>query len=265
MKRIFFEVAYDGTDFAGWQVQPDRISIQQRIEERLAELYVNQPVRIHASGRTDSGVHAMGQAVTFDPPAKPQIPPKNLKLALNNSLPSSIVIRDARFAPESDFHARYSAIGKAYTYVINRGENLPFNSRYSWHLPDCRDICELRKSASIFTGTHDFSSFTTSRNKIDNAERTIYRIDIDEFDNYLCLTFVGSGFLYKMVRGLTGALVTAGSGQIKSADFAGILKAKERAKAPKSAPPNGLFLMKVFYNETSIEEYKLEAVPGIAL
>ena len=262
MPRIFFEVAYDGTDFSGWQVQPDKMSVQQRIEDRLSELYVNQPIRIHASGRTDSGVHAMAQAVTFDPPDRPGIPPENLKIALNNSLPDSIAIRDAKLAETPDFHARYSAVGKAYTYVINRGEHLPFNARYTWHLPECTDICEIRKAADVFTGEHDFSSFTNARNNIENAVRTIYRIDIDEFGDLLCLTFVGSGFLYKMVRALVGAVVLAGSGKFNSAKCAELLAAKNRSLGPRSAPPNGLFLMKVFYNEESLQKWKLKAVPG---
>jgi len=260
-KRIFFEVAYDGTDFAGWQIQPDKMSVQQRIEDRLSQLYVNQPIRIHASGRTDSGVHAMAQAVTFDTPDYPLIPPANLQVALNNSLPDSISIRTAKFAETADFHARYSAIGKVYTYLINRGEQLPVNARYSWHLPNCRDICEIRKAADILTGEHDFSSFTTSRKNIDNAVRTIYRIEIDEFGEFLCLSFVGSGFLYKMVRSLVGALVEVGSKELKSANIAEILEAKERAKAPKSAPANGLFLMKVFYEGDSLHNWKLEKLP----
>ncbi len=260
-KRIFFEVAYDGTDFAGWQIQPDKMSVQQRIEDRLSELYVNQPIRIHSSGRTDSGVHAMAQAVTFNPPDYPQIPPANLQIALNHSLPDSIIIRTAKFADAPDFHARYSAVGKAYTYVINRGEALPFNLRKSWHLPDCTDICEIRKAADIVTGTHDFSSFTTSRKKIDNAVRKIYRVEIDQAEDLLYLTFVGSGFLYKMVRSLVGAMVMVGSGKLKAEEIADLIKAKDRSKAPRSAPPNGLFLMKVFYDKASLEKWKYTDKP----
>ena len=257
IKRIFLEVAYDGTEFSGWQIQPEKPSVQERIEQKLSELYVNQKIRIHASGRTDSGVHAMAQAVTFDPPDHPQIPPENLKKALNNGLPDSISIRTAKFAATPDFHARYSAVGKAYTYVINRGEALPFNLRNSWHLPDCTDICEIRKAADIVTGIHDFSSFTNARKKIENAVRTIYRVDIHEEADMLYLTFVGSGFLYKMVRALVGAMVMVGSGKLKPANVAELLEAKDRSQAPMSAPPNGLFLMKVFYDKESLDKWEL--------
>ncbi|MCK5843802.1 MAG: hypothetical protein KAG97_03780, partial [Victivallales bacterium] len=135
-ERIVLEIAYDGTDYAGWQVQPDKRTIQGEVENVLARLYVNQAIRIHGSGRTDSGVHALRQTATFDPPDHPAIPPENLRTAMNNALPFSIRIRAANFA-DGDFHARFSAVGKAYSYVINRGERLPFGDRFSWHLPGC--------------------------------------------------------------------------------------------------------------------------------
>lgn len=261
MSRIFFQVAYDGTDYAGWQIQPDNISIQQYIESRLEQLYVNQPVRIHASGRTDAGVHAVAQTVTFDSPDAPHIPPGNLQIALNNSLPESIRIKAAKFAETPDFHARYSAKGKAYTYIINRGERTPFNSRYSWHIPTCKDICEIRKAAQVLVGEHDFSAFTTSRKDIDNAVRTIYRIDIQEIGECLAITVVGSGFLYKMVRNIAGVLALAGTGELDAKFAEKLLTGKERAAGPKAAPPNGLFLMEVFYEENAWKEFKVEKLP----
>ena len=226
MSRIFFKVAYDGTDYAGWQIQPDNISIQQLIEQRLEQLYVNQPVRIHSSGRTDAGVHAVGQTCTFDPPEAPHIPPENLQVALNNSLPQSIRIKGAKFADSPDFHARYSAKGKAYTYLINRGELTPFNARYSWYLPVCTNLEYMRECAEILTGEHDFSAFTTSLKDIDNAVRTIYRVDLQEFGDFLSITFVGSGFLYKMVRNLVGMLVLAGEGEVDAKFAENLLKEK---------------------------------------
>jgi tRNA pseudouridine38-40 synthase len=261
MQRIFFKVAYDGTDYAGWQIQPDNVSIQQFIESRLEQLYVNQPVRIHASGRTDSGVHAVAQTVTFDPPECPHIPLENLQIALNHSLPDAIRIKETQFADAPDFHARYSAKGKAYTYVINRGRKTPFNAPYSWHLPDCRDICEIRKVAMILEGEHDFSAFTTSRKKIDNAVRTIYKIDIQEFDDFLTITCVGSGFLYKMVRNIAGLLTATGRGTINAEFTKEILKSKDRSIAPESAPPNGLFLMEVFYEKNAWKKFQLDKLP----
>jgi len=262
-QRIFFKVSYDGTDYAGWQIQPDNISIQQLIESKLEQLYVNQPVRIHASGRTDSGVHAVAQTVTFDSPDCPHIPPENLQTALNNVLPDAIRIKDAKLADTPDFHARYSAKGKAYTYIINRGEKTPFNARYSWQQPQCKDICEIRKVAAILKGEHDFSAFTTSRKKIDNAIRTIYKIDIREFDDFLAITCVGSGFLYKMVRNIAGLLAIAGNGGVDTEFANKLLKSRDRSLAPQSAPPNGLFLMEVFYDDREWQNFALAKLPFI--
>ena len=262
-ERIFFTVSYDGTDYAGWQFQPDNISVQQYIESKLEELYVNQPIRVHASGRTDSGVHSIGQTVTFDTPEFPHIPIKNLQLALNNVLPSSIKIENIKVADDPNFHARYSAKGKAYTYVINKSQETPFNTRYSWHQPNCDRLCEMRKSAEMLIGEHDFSSFTTNRKNIQNAVRTIHNIEILEFEEYIAITCYGSGFLYKMVRNIVGLLAGVGNGEIDKNFTKELLESKKRSLGPKSAPPNGLFLMKVFYNENDWKEFKVTKVPFI--
>lgn len=261
MPRIFFKVAYDGTDYAGWQIQPDNVSIQELIENRLEQLYVNQPIRIHASGRTDSGVHSVGQTCTFDAPDAPHIPPENLQVALNNSLPEAIRIKEAKFTETPDFHARYSAKGKAYTYIINKGEITPFNARYSWHLPNCKNMDEMGRCADLLTGEHDFSAFTTSRKNIEDAVRTIYRIEFKDFGNFSAITFIGSGFLYKMVRNIVGMLVSAGQGEIDAAFAEKLLKGRTRSEGPKAAPPNGLFLMQVFYDDDAWKSFDIEKLP----
>lgn len=262
-ERIFFTLSYDGTDYAGWQFQPDNISIQQYVESKLEQLYANQPIRVHASGRTDAGVHAIAQSVTFDSPDYPHIPINNIKLALNNVLPSSIKIKDIKIAEYPDFHARYSAKGKAYTYIINKQKDIPFTTRYSWHQPNCTNICEMRKSATMLEGEHDFSAFTTSRNKIGNAIRTIYKLDIKEFDNFIAITCYGSGFLYKMVRNIAGVLGEVGNGNMNKNSTKELLDSKKRSMGPKSAPPNGLFLMRVFYKDNEWKEFTLEKLPFI--
>ena len=221
-------------------------------------------MRIHASGRTDAGVHAVGQTVTFDPPDAPHIPPANLQIALNNSLPLAIRIKDAKFATTPDLHARYSAKGKAYTYIINNDKQTPFNARYSWHQIQCKNICEIRKSAAVLEGEHDFSAFTTSRKKIDNAIRTIHKIEIQEFNNFIAITCIGSGFLYKMVRNIAGLLASAGNGEVDATFTEKILENKIRADAPKAAPPNGLFLMEVFYKNNEWQKFVLKELPFIS-
>jgi len=261
-KRYFLGLAYDGTDFAGWQIQPDEhgSTVQATVEDKLSQLFANQVIRIHSSGRTDAGVHALEQTITFNPPERPLIPLPDLQRALNHMLPDSIRIRFAKEV-SGDFHARYSTVGKAYTYVINRGCPNPFTSRYSWHLPRCTDLDGIRAAAEHLTGEHDFSAFTVNRKDIDDATRTIHRIDILEDEDILCLTFVGSGFLYKMVRSLVGALALAGTGELSGDEMSSLLAEKDRSKAPKTAPANGLFLVKVFYDEPTLHSFHLEEMP----
>jgi tRNA pseudouridine38-40 synthase len=262
MPRLFFKVSYDGTDYAGWQVQPDRMTVQEKIETFLEQLFVNQPIRLHASGRTDAGVHALGQGVTCDLPEAPSIPPLNIMKAMNHSLPPSIRILDAKLV-EPDFHARFSAVGKVYTYVINNGVEYPFTARYSWHLTDFEDNDSLREVASVLEGTHDFAAFTTSVKKIDDSVRTIYKIDIRRFGDFIALSFIGSGFLYKMVRNLTGILALAGQGKITKEEVISVLLSKNRASAPKGAPPQALFLNEVFYSNAVMMNYELTSLPFV--
>ena len=246
-KRLMLTIAYDGTDFAGWQVQPEKRTIQGAIEDALSRLYVNQVVRIHASGRTDAGVHALAQTATFDSPDHPDIPVDNLKRALNHILPTAILVRGIEEVPSS-FHARFSAVGKIYTYTINRGENLPLLARWAWHKPDAPSAEAIRKAAEPLLGTHDFNSFTTRGKDVDNTVRTIYGIDVEEDGELLKLSFHGSGFLYRMVRSIVGALVPVSGNPIGPEEVKKILDAKDRSEAPECAPPNGLSLIKVIYD-----------------
>lgn len=260
--RWFMELAYDGTEFSGWQIQPNGITVQEVLEEKLAQIYANQPIRVESSGRTDAGVHALGQTVTFTCPERPVITEWKLLKSLNRMLPESIRIREIKQV-YGDFHARYSALGKAYTYIINKGEQSPFLERWSWHLPQwnaCR-LQQIRKATSCLEGTHDFSSFTVERKNIDNAVRTIYRIDVQEFGQILCITFLGDGFLYKMIRGIMGTLAFVGSGTLKPDDVTDILNSKNRSLAYDTAPSKGLFLVKVFYKDKEWEDFRLKQPP----
>jgi len=256
----FMEVAYDGTDFSGWQVQPDSITVQQVLEEKLGIIYANQLIHTDSSGRTDAGVHAIGQTVTFRAPGRPIVQDWKLYKALNRMLPQTLRIREVMEVDEK-FHARFSAVGKAYTYVINRGLPSPFSDRWSWNISDFSDLCELRKAADCLTGVHDFSSFTVDRKEIDDAVRTIYRIEIHEFGDLVCMTFVGDGFLYKMIRSLMGTLAFVGTGKVKAVEVKDILESRKRTSAYDTAPAQGLFLMKVFYDDKSMKKFKLEKPP----
>ena len=259
-KSFLIEVSFDGSSFYGWQIQPDHITVQKVVQDTLKKLYAGQDVKVQGSSRTDSGVHALGLAVSFTTPSKPNIPMHKLKVALNSLFPDTIRIRTI-CEVDDEFNARFSSLGKAYTYVINTGEQLPFSSNYSWSHRNCRNISEMEKAAEILIGTHDFSSFTVLRSKVDSAVRTIYDIKLQQFGQYLCITYKGDGFLYKMIRCLTGALVAVGCNKINSDEILTLLNAKDRDKGQITAPPQGLFLMKVFYGSDLWQDFELKQLP----
>ena len=259
-KRLLLEISFDGRDFGGWQIQPDNLTVQELIQNTLVKLYAGKDIKLVGSSRTDAGVHAIGFMASFVAPSRPDIPLDKLKIALNGLLKKPVSIRNITEVP-MDFHVRFDAVGKAYTYVINLGEESPFSADYSW-LTRCKlDVDRMREAAEYLVGTHDFSSFVVKRENIDNAVRTIYDIDFQIFGSYLCVTFVGNGFLYKMIRCLVGMLEAVGSHAVSVAATKRILEDKDRSKAPRTSPPHGLFLMKVFYDETEIKKFKLKDVP----
>ena len=260
LSRVLLEISYDGSEYGGWQIQPNRLAVQEDMQAKLTKLYGGQFIHLIGSSRTDAGVHAIGFAASFLTPVRPVIPLDKLQNALNRQLPPSIRIRSVREVP-LDFHTRYDAIGKAYTYVINMGMETPFSGRYSmlstWKL----DAEKMREAASHLIGTHDYSSFVVERREIDDAVRTIYRIEVHEIGQFCCITFVGNGFLYKMIRCLMGMIEAVGAGVATPDDVTRILEAKDRTLAPETAPPNGLFLMKVFFEPDDPRSFQLEQVP----
>lgn len=262
--KILLEVAYDGTDFKGWQVQPGVISVQSVLEDKLSKLFAGAKIKAESSGRTDAGVHALRQPVSFLPPPIPVIPHEKIFKALNRMLPDSIRIMSVQEMPH-DFHARFSAQSKAYAYLINTGNNTPFVSRWTWHLPSFTKICEVRKAVKFLIGTHDFSSFTVERKEIDSAVRTIYKISVKKFGDIVCIVFIGDGFLYKMVRSMVGSLAFVGTGAIEPAEIARILEAKDRRECYDTAPSKGLFLLKVFYTQNGWKNFSLKDLPFHAL
>ena len=261
VKRYLMEIAYDGGNYSGWQIQPHCLAVQQVIQEHLTKMYDKQPIHLIGSSRTDAGVHAQNFAATFLAPEQPAIPMERVFKALNRRLPPDIKIHTIREVP-LEFHARYDTCGKAYTYVLNLGENdSPFVGRYSWK-PYRKQSVELIKAATErLVGTHDYSSFVVERREIDDAVRTIYRIDVEEIGDFCCITFVGNGFLYKMIRCLMGMIEAVGAGVYSPDAVTRILDARDRTQAPETAPANGLFLMKVFYNEADRENFRLPGLP----
>ena len=260
-KRYLLEISYDGTAYGGWQIQPHCMTVQQVLQERLTKLFNKQPIHVIGSSRTDAGVHALGFMASFLVPVRPEIPIERLFKALNRQLPPDIKIISIKEVP-LEFHTRYDAIGKAYTYVINQGNETPFLDRYTWKPIRKLDVEKIRQAAAMLIGTHDYSSFVVQRNNIDDAIRTIFKIDVQEFGHLCCITFVGNGFLYKMIRCLMGTLEAAGAGILTPEDVRNILLAKDRTQAPDTAPGKGLFLMKVFYDESeNIFNWQLPNVP----
>lgn len=241
-------ITYDGTNYNGWQSQPNAISIQEHIQNALKKILHKDKVILHGSGRTDTGVHARAQIAHFK--CTKEIDLERLQMALNGLLPRDIRILKAEKAEEM-FHARYSAMGKIYHYHIYLDRIVdPFRRLYCWHMWRPIDLDLLKKSADCFVGTHDFTSFaneSSSGSAAKNPVRTIHRLDICEEMGGIRLEFEGNGFLYKMVRNIVGTIVDVATFRRPFEDIEMIFNAKDRGKASLAAPARGLFLVKVHY------------------
>ncbi|MEO6055071.1 MAG: tRNA pseudouridine(38-40) synthase TruA [Chthoniobacterales bacterium] len=244
-KRLKLTIAYDGTPFRGWQSQRTADSVQDVIEKALAKICKN-PVRLHGSGRTDAGVHALGQIAHADVDRPLEI--LEWRRALNNWLPQEIRILNAQFVPET-FHARFSAMGKEYRYEIYNGEVLPPHLfRTVWHNRWPFDADLLRKAMHAFIGTHDFAAFSAKRAvPVDDTHRTIEHIRVVIKGPLIRLTFIGDGFLYKMVRMLTAAAMQVACGKETFRGMSQRLSHPESAVNPPVAPAKGLTLVRVLY------------------
>ncbi len=251
MRNIKLTIAYDGTDYGGWQRQKNAITIQGEIEQRL-QIITNTPESLHGAGRTDAGVHAKGMIANFN--TKATIPCPALIKGLNGLLPRSIRIMDA--CEEVDgFHARFSAKAKTYTYALFTGEIQPPMQRlYSVHLPHLPQQASIHPCLKKITGTHDFASFEASGSRDLNAPsvrgsvRTLYEATFTQItqETYQ-FQFTADGFLRHMVRNLVGTLLETGKGRRSIREFEQTLQAKARSTAGPTAPAHGLVLEKIFY------------------
>lgn len=243
-------LAYDGTCYSGWQIQPNAPSIQQHLQEALAALFHGEHIAVIGSGRTDAGVHALNQVAHFK--TEHEMPPNRLLLALNGLLPRDIRIKNVAVAP-LHFHSQYSAIKKEYHYHLYLDRIMdPFRRLYCWHVLRKLDFALLHETAALFVGTHDFTSFANEPHAgsvAKNPVRTLYRLNIFPTEGGLRLEFEGDGFLYKMVRNIVGTLVDVASHRLTLADVISIFEAKDRRQAGHAAPPQGLFLVRVDYPE----------------
>lgn len=240
-------IAYDGTAYSGWQVQPNGISIQELIQKAI-QVILKHPVNIIGSGRTDAGVHALGQVAHFK--WDKEIDLFRFHGSLNALLPRDIRIKKVESVPLT-FHAQHSALSKTYHYHLHldRVEN-PFNRLYSAHVLDKIDVGLLKNAAAKFIGTHDFTSFANEAHKgtaSHDAIRTITRLDVLLQEGGVRIEIQADGFLYKMVRNIVGTLLEIAAHKRPIEDIAIILEAKDRRRAGHAAPPQGLFLMQVDY------------------
>ncbi len=246
-------IAYDGSCYGGWQVQPTTTSIQALIERAL-KIVLRQEVSVIASGRTDAGVHARGQVAHF------KAPPADLQLlfrALNGILPKDIRILSVENVPLT-FHARYDAISKEYHYHVHLEWALdPFKRFYAYHHPYPLDIEFLQQACPYFIGTHDFTSFANEASKgsaAKNPIRTLTRLQLIREPGGFRLEFEGDGFLYKMVRNITGTLIQVGRKKIQPQEIPALFEKRDRRYMSMAAPPQGLFLMKVHYSSNFSKE-----------
>jgi len=251
MRNFRLLLAYDGTCFHGWQWQPNAATVQDCVEKAIQRI-VGEPVKLYASGRTDAGVHALGQVANFTSSCR--IPEMNLKRALNDILPPDVRVRAVSEAAP-DFHARYGARSKTYRYRILQTDVCPpFMWRYVWHHPHVLDRRLMAEAAGVFTGEHDFTSFAASGppDEDDSEPSLVRRVFSSkvlwrERSALLVYEIRGNGFLHHMVRNLAGTLVDVGRGRFTPADVLRILEARDRTCAGPTAPPQGLCLMRVDY------------------
>lgn len=246
--RYKIKVSYDGTNYSGWQVQPHHRTVQGELERLLAEMTCQKHVRVESSGRTDTGVHARAQVAHFD--LKNPIDPKYFQRGLNAQLDRDIRVLTFEQV-SSDFHARFSAVGKEYRYFIYNGLIVPPTKRL-YRLQEGRplDVERMRAAAELLVGTHDFAPFAANRRvPIKDTVRTIHSFYVRKHGADITLEVQGNGFLYKMVRGLAGFLIHVGMGRLEPEAVHDIFDHGQRTAKVQTAQPHGLFLWKVFYPE----------------
>jgi len=242
MVKLILE--YDGSGYHGWQRQPDRPTIQATLEATIGRL-TGIPTTVYGAGRTDAGVHALGQVAHFVSDA--DFTPAVWMRGINALLPGDIAVRNAARVQET-FHARHSARGKIYRYAIyNHPCRAPLSRRYAWHVFQPLDLGAMRKAARAMTGLHDFQSFCAADHEGDNFAVDLKSVVVTKDDAQVCLTFRADRFLKYMVRNLAGFLVEAGRGRRAPDEVAAVLAAHDRRRAGPTAPPHGLTLVRVFY------------------
>jgi tRNA pseudouridine38-40 synthase len=245
VRNLALTISYDGTDFNGWQTQPDYRTVQETLEAALADFTGEGRVRLNASGRTDAGVHAVGQVANFYTAAA--YPPAVFIKAVNARLPRDVVVRQAVEVPQA-FDANKDAKRKLYRYVIHDGPVPdPFLCRFVCYHRQKLDAAAMRRASRCLVGRHDFRSFETDWPNRQSSVRTVTHLGVNRAGEYVWIDVEADGFLYNMVRSIAGTLIDVGRGHIGEERVEKILKAEDRRMAGPTAPPQGLFLMRVTY------------------
>ena len=244
MRNIKLTIEYDGKKFGGWQKQPTKLNIQGEIEQAIKEI-TGEDVTLNASGRTDSGVHSLGQVANFKTNSNIEI--EKIAIAINSKLKKSIVIKKAEEV-DQNFHARYNCKGKKYRYIINNSQQGTAIYRdLEYHIPQKLDIEKMKQAIKHFEGEHDFKAFKASGTSNKSSIRAIYKAEVKQEGERIIIELTGNGFMYNMVRIISGTLVEVGLGKIKPEEIPNIIQSKDRNKAGKTLPAHGLYLVEVYY------------------
>lgn len=251
MKRVKLTVAYDGTNYCGWQIQPNGLAVQEVLNRSLTEL-LGEEIRTMGASRTDAGVHALGNVAVFDTRAR--MPASKISYALNTRLPEDIRVQDSREVP-GDFHPRFTSTVKTYEYrILNTTFQDPTRRLNSFHWYGRLDLEAMRRAAKLLEGTHDFKSFATAAPDVEDTVRTIYRTELWKENDMIHFRITGNGFLYNMVRIITGTLLEVGKGAYPPEHVAEILHARDREQAGPTARALGLTLVEIRYPDWEKEE-----------
>ncbi len=247
MVRYKAIIAYDGTNFNGFQKQPNGRTVQEEVEKILQKMANGKEITVFGSGRTDAGVHAIGQVIHFDYPE--ERPLERMRFALDTQSPEDIAVRQVEIVSE-EFHARYLVKEKTYQFRVDIGKpRSPFRRHYASYYPYPLDLGKIQRALPDLLGTHDFTSFCASGSSIEDKVRTIYeaKMEVNETKDELLFTFRGNGFLYKMIRILVGTLLKIGNGRLPEDSIPAIIAKKDRNAAGPTAHPEGLYLYEVKY------------------
>lgn len=244
--RVMMVVAYDGTNYCGWQLQPNGITIEQCLNEALTHL-LGEEIKVTGASRTDTGVHSLGNVCIFD--TNTRMPAEKISYALNQRLPEDIVVQSSKeVAP--DFHPRFSKSRKTYEYrILNRKMRMPTRRLDTYFFHYALDVDKMQKAASFLVGEHDFASFCAANAQTKTTVRTIYSCTVSKSEDIITIRVTGNGFLYNMVRIIAGTLIKVGNGDLSAEDIPSILEARDRSFAGPTAPAHGLTMIGLEYEK----------------